>query len=237
MHLQLPAPRLLPLTIVALAALIGVKSVDLVRASTSGSAVPAAQAAPAPSPAAPAPTSAPAPAPGGPVQAGAASGNAPPDAGSAPIPPPEQIMPSAPPIPDSERALLLDLRARDKQLDQKAAALSTREVAVNAAEKRLAARLEELNSLQKRLEALDTERKAHDEANWEGLVKLYETMKPRDAATIFNDLDMPVLLPVLDRMNGRKAAAILAAMQPERARMVTAELAEMRTKEVTPATN
>jgi len=39
-----------------------------------------------------------------------------------------------------------------------------------------------------------------------------------------------VLLQVLDRMNERKAAPVLAAMQPERARQVTAELAEMRAK-------
>ena len=48
-------------------------------------------------------------------------------------------------------------------------------------------------------------------------------MKPRDAAAIFNDLDMPVLLQVLDRMKEAKAAPILAAMQPDRAREATTE--------------
>ena len=90
--------------------------------------------------------------------------------------------------------------------------------------------------MQQRLEALESDRKAHDEANWRGLVKMYETMKPRDAAAIFNDLDLPVLLPVLDRMKETKAASVLAAMQPERARQVTAELAQLRTRSITPAT-
>ena len=54
--------------------------------------------------------------------------------------------------------------------------------------------------------------------NWRGLVKLYESMKPRDAAAIFNELDMPVLLQVLDRMKEAKAAPVLAAMQPDKAR-------------------
>ena len=67
-----------------------------------------------------------------------------------------------------------------------------------------------------------------DEANWRGLVKLYESMKPRDAAAIFNDLDMPVLLQVVDRMKEIKAAPVLAAMQPDRAQQLTAELAQMR---------
>jgi flagellar motility protein MotE (MotC chaperone) len=82
--------------------------------------------------------------------------------------------------------------------------------------------------VQRKLEALETAREERDDANWAGLVKLYESMKPRDAAAIFNDLDMPILLQVLDRMKEAKAAPVLAAMQPERARQVTAQLAELR---------
>jgi flagellar motility protein MotE (MotC chaperone) len=68
-------------------------------------------------------------------------------------------------------------------------------------------------------------------------VKLYASMKPRDAAKIFDDLDTPVLLEVVDRMNERKAAPILAAMQPDRAREVTEKLAATRLKRTTPASN
>jgi flagellar motility protein MotE (MotC chaperone) len=55
-------------------------------------------------------------------------------------------------------------------------------------------------------------------------------MKPRDAALIFNELDMQVLLQVVDRMKEAKAAAVMAAMQPDKARQVTTELARMRTR-------
>ena len=87
------------------------------------------------------------------------------------------------------------------------------------------ARVDELQALQKRLEALEAARKQREDASWHGLVKLYEAMKPRDAATIFNDLDMPVLLQVVDRMKEAKAAPVLAAMQPDKARDLTAKLA------------
>ena len=99
-----------------------------------------------------------------------------------------------------------------------------------AVEKRLASRVDELTALQHRLEGLETLRKDRDDQNWRGLVKMYEAMKPRDAALIFNDLDLPVLLPVLDRMKEAKAAPILSAMTPDRARLVTGELAQLRTK-------
>jgi flagellar motility protein MotE (MotC chaperone) len=53
-------------------------------------------------------------------------------------------------------------------------------------------------------------------------------MKPRDAALIFNELDSSVLVPVLDRMKESQAAPIMSAMQPDRARQVTIELASER---------
>jgi flagellar motility protein MotE (MotC chaperone) len=76
-------------------------------------------------------------------------------------------------------------------------------------------------SLQARLEQLDQTRRERDDANWRGLVKTYEAMRPRDAAAILNDMDPPVLLQVLDRMKEAKAALVLAAMQPDRARTAT----------------
>jgi len=99
-----------------------------------------------------------------------------------------------------------------------------------AAQDKLTARIDELQTLQQRLEALEADRKRQDDVSWQGLVKLYETMKPRDAATIFNDLAMPVLVQVMDRMKDAKAAAVLAAMDPDKARLLTQELARLRTR-------
>jgi len=53
-------------------------------------------------------------------------------------------------------------------------------------------------------------------------------MKPKDAARVFDTLDMPILLDVLQRMKERLAAPILANMDPERAKSVTVELAQRR---------
>ena len=243
MKLRVFTPRLLPLTIAIMAALLAVKSVSLVRAAVPANppaAGVATQATPPPpsQPASPPATPPSKPAPG--AAAPATSAAVPQPAAKAPaansadkqvevIPPPQ------PPVSDTERALLLDLRHRREELDAREAALASRESVLAAAEKRLQARVGELTALQKKLEDLEAARKQRDDANWAGLVKLYENMKPRDAATIFNDLDLPVLLQVLDRMNERKAAPVLAAMQPERARQVTEQLAELRRKANSPA--
>jgi flagellar motility protein MotE (MotC chaperone) len=229
---KISPPRLLPATIAALAALLVVKSAIIMQAVATHGAksdsvmVNVAKAASTER----SPESAPRP----------AADKAKPTAGASPAAPAPALAeqkpdPSTPPsdaqqpVSESERALLQELRERRKELDARADAIALRESVMTAAEHKLEGRLTELQTLQKKLESLDTAQKQKEEAGWQGLVKVYENMKPKDAAAIFNDLQMPVLLQVLDRMKEAKAAAIMAAMNPDKARDVTAQLAQMRT--------
>ena len=232
---HIPTPRLLPLTIVALSGLLIVKSATLVRAavagteqSAPGNSVVGAGAGTAAGTGAGATNAAPPP---------RVSPSAEPANRAAILPPgPPPGLPSAPaPAPpaavsDGERTVLLELRQRRQELDARDTTVAARESTLAAAELRLNARVAELESLQHKLEGLEQAREQRDDACWLGLVKLYESMKPRDAATIFNDLDMNVLLGVVDRMKDAKAAPVLAAMQPDKARELTTKLAALRTK-------
>jgi flagellar motility protein MotE (MotC chaperone) len=144
---------------------------------------------------------------------------------------PAAIAPSAaPPAPEvaAERAILEALRARREEIEARERAAVARELLVTAAERRLMQRVEELAALQARLEAAERERAAREEAGLRGLVKLYEGMRPRDAAVIFDELEMPVLVRIVDRMREAKAAPVIGAMRPDRARSLTAELARLR---------
>ncbi len=67
-----------------------------------------------------------------------------------------------------------------------------------------------------------------EQAELQSIVKIYETMKPKDAARILADLEMRILLGIMESMKERKSAPILAAMEPKRAREVTEELARKR---------
>ena len=215
--LKIPAPRLLPATIAALAALLilkcGVLLQVVVTHGTKSESVMVAAAN-----AASTEQTKERDKPAAPQKSVAPTASSPPKAPDGP-----------PPVSDSEKALLQELRQRRQELDARTAALTTRESVLAATEQKLMARLTELQALQKKLEYLDAAHKQREDAGWQGLVKVYETMKPKDAATIFNDLSMPVLLQVVDRMKDAKAALILAAMNPDKARDVTAELAQMRT--------
>jgi len=162
--------------------------------------VAAAGGAPAPAPAQPAPAAAPAPAPGG-----ASSGMVPPDA--------ELLQHYA------ERRAEIERRSRD--LDQREALLA-------AAEKRIEQKLHELEKMRGDIQKLMRTGDEKQNAQLESLVKIYETMKPKEAARIFEELDMPVLLDVIQRMKEQKTAPILAAMDPVKAKGVTAALVERR---------
>jgi len=204
----MPRPRLLPLAILAMAGLFLVKAEALLGALRAPAATPAivapARAADPPDAPASAPAAAAVPAPPAPA--------------------------AAEPVAAAERALLEQLRARREEIDAREQAVAAQEVVLQAAERRLARRIEELAALQQRLEALDRGRAEREEAGWRGLVRTYEAMRPRDAAAIFDELEMPVLVEILDRMAERKAAPVIGAMRPERARLVTAELARHRAR-------
>jgi flagellar motility protein MotE (MotC chaperone) len=53
---------------------------------------------------------------------------------------------------------------------------------------------------------------------------MYETMKPKDAAKIFDRLEMRVLMEVASQMKPQIMASILSQMSPEAAERLTVEM-------------
>jgi flagellar motility protein MotE (MotC chaperone) len=135
---------------------------------------------------------------------------------------------------EAELELLQDLSKRRDQLVARETELESRTRLLDAAESRLAAQIAELQELRKTIEGLVRKYDEQEQAEIESVVKIYETMKPKDAARILGELEMKTLLGIMERMNVRKTAPILAAMPPERARSVTSELARQRAVDLAP---
>ena len=126
----------------------------------------------------------------------------------------------------TEQTILARLGERRAELDKREADLQIREATVEAAEKQLQDRTDALKALEAKLQALDDQRKAANDAQFAGLVKMYETMKPQEAAPIFDGLDMDVLTRVAKAMDPRKMSAVLAKMSTARAQQLSAALAQ-----------
>jgi len=125
----------------------------------------------------------------------------------------------------AEREILERLQQRRQQLDARARELDIRENLVKAAEQRIDARLKEVKEVEARIKAETQEKDQVETARFKSLVTMYENMKPRDAAKIFDGLDMDVLIKVVSQINPRSMADIMAQMTPDIAERLTVALA------------
>ena len=128
----------------------------------------------------------------------------------------------------SEIELLQELSRRRKELDGRERAIIQREGLLMAAESRLEVKINELELIKTDIETLITKYNAQEEEKFKGLVSIYEKMKPKDSARIFDQLDIEILLEVFERMKASKSASILAQMKAARAKEITSRIAERR---------
>lgn len=124
--------------------------------------------------------------------------------------------------------VLQKLAQRRTELEKWASDLTMREQLLKAAEGKVENRVAELKTVQTSIKGLLRQYDQDQENKLKSLVKVYETMKPKDAARIFEQLDMDVLLDVVEQMKAIKLSPILAAMNPDKAKTVTVELAQRR---------
>lgn len=123
----------------------------------------------------------------------------------------------------AEKALLERLGQRREEIEARMRELDMREKLLDSAEKKLGGRVDDLKALEEKVEG---PRKQESEANQavKNLVIMYETMKPKDAARVFDRLALDILVPVVQQMNPRKMSDVLAAMSPEAAERLTVAL-------------
>ena len=131
-------------------------------------------------------------------------------------------------LTQSEIDLLQKLAERRVEIDARARELDSRVALLAAAESRIDRKIQDFKALQATIESLIKTYDDQQDTKLLSLVKIYENMKPKDAARIFEELEMDVLLQVAERMKERSLAPIMAKMNPQRAREVTVELNSIR---------
>jgi flagellar motility protein MotE (MotC chaperone) len=154
--------------------------------------------------------------------------------GQAPVPEPKdttQVAVTDPVIDDSESNsaaevdVLTSLSKRRQQLDAREQSLNMQANLIAAAEQRVDGKIDTLKGLQTQMQTLLGQRDAAEQAQLNALVKSYSSMKPADAARIFNSLDDTVELNVAAAMKSDVLGAVLAKMQADAAEKLTVRLA------------
>ena len=128
-------------------------------------------------------------------------------------------------VSPSERAILERLQARRQELEQRAREIEIRESLLKSAEKRIEGRVEEMKATETRISTATGQKAEQDAARFKGIITMYEGMKPKDAAKVFDRLEMNVLYEIASQIAPRKMSDILGLMQPEAAERLTVELA------------
>lgn len=198
---------------------------DVAAVMPRGNPAQAAESAPAtaaPAPSAPAPA-APAGEPAANHDAAASGTEIPASAATDPAPAfdPDKLTPG-------EIEVLQNLARRREEIEARARELDSREALVAAAEARVDKKLAEIKAIEDKITAAQAQQSVEQDQQLARLVKVYEAMKPADAAMIFNTLDAQVLIDVASRMKEAKIAPVLAAMDPEAAKSLTVALATRR---------
>jgi len=126
----------------------------------------------------------------------------------------------------AELQVLQSLGERRGQLDQRENDLNTQLALMAAAEAKLDAKVTALTGLKADIQGLLSQADQKQAAEVDRMVKVFEGMKPKDAAPRMVLLDDAVRLPIAAKMKERALSAVLAQMPPEEAKKLTESLAK-----------
>jgi len=109
------------------------------------------------------------------------------------------------PLPSAgERAVLESLQQRRQELETRTREMEVRDKPVEAAEKRIEQRLQDLKGSGGRISGVSAKRDEEDQAKFKSLVTMYENMKAKEAAKVFDRLDLRILVEIATKMNPRR---------------------------------
>lgn len=125
----------------------------------------------------------------------------------------------------AEIDLLQQLREKRIALQNKEDIISIEANALEAVKVDIDTKIKLLDNINKKREtssqSLDDNGVSIDKSKIARLVKVYENMRPQDAAKIFDELGINVLMNIVNAMKEQKLAAIIAVMTPEKAKQLT----------------
>ena len=124
-----------------------------------------------------------------------------------------------------ERAVLERLQDRRQELDARSREMEIRENLLKATERRLDAKQQELKDTEGRIATAGQVKDEAAAARFKGIVVMYENMKAKDAAKVFDRLEMKVLIEIASQINPRRMSDIMAQMSAESAERLTVEMA------------
>lgn len=122
-------------------------------------------------------------------------------------------------------ALLTALRNREATVAIRETDLNMRKKALDVAQIEIERRLDALEAAEQRLEATLTVAQTASEEDLARLTSVYENMKPKDAAELFNEMEPEFAAGFIARMKPDSAAKVMSGLNPQTAYSISIMLA------------
>ena len=117
------------------------------------------------------------------------------------------------------------IQKKSKSLRQREEAIASQELALNLSLQALDAKISELKQAEKDLLELISISQKAAQSDIENLTSVYASMKPKDAARLFEEMDPEFAAGFLGQMIPEDAAGIMAGLTPQKAYAVSVLLA------------
>lgn len=116
------------------------------------------------------------------------------------------------PVSQSVQNVLNSLDQRERSITRREASVQAREADLRILEQQLTTRMEELSAIRTEVKSqLETLQTSQD-TRVDEMVRMFNAMRPADAAPILAQTDTPLAVQVLIRMNAGKAGKVLGEM-------------------------
>ncbi|HKK84041.1 MAG TPA: hypothetical protein VJ942_00810 [Roseovarius sp.] len=136
-----------------------------------------------------------------------------------------EAAPKACETPEDLKRVLAAIQQREKTLSQRETAIGDRMQALSVAERETDKKLHALREAEDNLRQTIAMAESASETDLGRLTKVYESMKPKQAAALFEEMDPNFAAGFLGRMRPEAAAAIMAGLTPQAAHTFSVVLA------------
>ncbi|MCQ0091821.1 MotE family protein [Roseovarius sp. M141] len=126
---------------------------------------------------------------------------------------------------DDFHAMLKGFQKREARLEQQEKAMLDRHQALKLADRQIESKLARLEAAEKELRRTMAMADTAAESDVDRLTKVYEAMKPKQAAALFEEMSPEFAAGFLGRMRPEAAAGIMAGLSPQAAHTISVVLA------------
>lgn len=120
------------------------------------------------------------------------------------------------------------LESRILELNEKERMLAEKEALLKALQKDIEDKLAKLEEIQKNIEAFKKEQERLKNEKIDSLVKIYGSMKPKEASKLLEKLDDDLVVSIISRMTTDQAAKIIANMDVKKAAEISQKLSKTK---------